>query len=114
MALPEINEQENWTAFNVDKANELLNDAGYKWKNKKERVNSDGSPIKFEILVVSGWSDWVRSAQVISQNLKKLVLKQLLELMTLELGLLECSKENFKWLLDGQIKVLHHTIFLKA
>ena len=72
---PEINEQENWTAFNVDKANELLNDAGYKWKNKKERVNSDGSPIKFEILVVSGWSDWVRSAQVISQNLKKVGIK---------------------------------------
>ena len=32
---PEINEKENWTAFNLEKANELLDNAGYEWKNKK-------------------------------------------------------------------------------
>ena len=68
---PKINEKENWTTFNLEKANELLDDAGYKWKNKNERIDSNGSPLKFNIIVVSGWSDWVRSAQVISQNLKK-------------------------------------------
>ena len=68
---PKIKEKENWTAFNLEKANELLDDAGYKWKNKNERIDSNGSPLKFNIIVVSGWSDWVRSAQVISQNLKK-------------------------------------------
>ena len=68
---PKINEKENWTAFNLEKANELLDDAGYKWKNKNERIDSNGSPLKFNIIVVSGWSDWVRSAQVVSQNLKK-------------------------------------------
>jgi len=68
---PKINEKENWTAFNLKKANELLDNAGYKWKNKNERIDSNGSPLKFNIIVVSGWSDWVRSAQVISQNLKK-------------------------------------------
>ena len=68
---PKINEKENWTAFNLEKANELLDNAGYKWKNKNERIDSNGSPLKFNIIVVSGWSDWVRSAQVISQNLKK-------------------------------------------
>ena len=68
---PKINEKENWTAFNLEKANELLDDAGYKWKNKNERIDSNGSPLEFNIIVVSGWSDWVRSAQVISQNLKK-------------------------------------------
>ena len=68
---PKINEKEDWTAFNLEKANELLDDAGYKWKNKNERIDSNGSPLKFNIIVVSGWSDWVRSAQVISQNLKK-------------------------------------------
>ena len=66
-----IDEQENWTEFNLEKANQLLDDSGYIWKNKKERLNTDGSPLKFDIIVVSGWSDWVRSAQVISQNLKK-------------------------------------------
>ena len=70
---PEINEKENWTAFNLEKANDLLDNAGYEWKNKKSRVNKDGAPIEFDIIVVSGWSDWVRSAQVISQNLKKAI-----------------------------------------
>ena len=68
---PEINDKENWTAFNLEKANELLDNAGYRWKNEKERIDANGLPIKFDIIVVSGWSDWVRSAQVISQNLKK-------------------------------------------
>ena len=72
---PEISEKENWTAFNLKKANELLDEAGYKWKNKKERINANGLPVKFDIIVVSGWSDWVRSAQVISQNLKKVGIK---------------------------------------
>mgnify|MGYP001210198553 FL=1 len=72
---PDIDEQENWTEFNLKKANQLLDDAGYIWKNKKERLNTDGSPLKFDIIVVSGWSDWVRSAQVISQNLKKVGIK---------------------------------------
>ena len=72
---PEINDKENWTAFNLEKANELLDNAGYKWKNEKERIDVKGSPIKFDIIVVSGWSDWVRSAQVISQNLKKIGIK---------------------------------------
>ena len=72
---PEINDKENWTAFNLEKANELLDNAGYKWKNEKERIDANGSPIKFDIIVVSGWSDWVRSAQGISQNLKKIGIK---------------------------------------
>jgi len=72
---PEINDKENWTAFNLEKANELLDNAGYKWKNEKERIDAKGSPVKFDIIVVSGWSDWVRSAQVISQNLKKIGIK---------------------------------------
>ena len=72
---PEINEKENWTTFNLEKANELLDNAGYKWKNKKDRINKDGTPIEFDIIVVSGWSDWVRSAQVISQNLRKIGIK---------------------------------------
>ena len=45
---PKINDKENWTAFNLEKANELLDNAGYKWKNKNERIDSNGSPLKFE------------------------------------------------------------------
>ena len=72
---PEINNKENWTAYDIEKANELLDSAGYKWKNGEKRVKADGSPLAFDIIVVSGWSDWIRSAQVISQNLKKVGIK---------------------------------------
>ena len=72
---PEINNKENWTAYNVEKANELLDSAGYKWKDENQRIKADGSLLAFDIIVVSGWSDWIRSAQVISQNLKKVGIK---------------------------------------
>ena len=72
---PEINLKENWTAYNVQKANELLDSAGYKWEDENQRIKADGSPLAFDIIVVSGWSDWIRSAQVISQNLKKVGIK---------------------------------------
>ena len=72
---PEIMDKENWVAFNPNKANMLLDSAGFKWKNEEERVNPDGSPLEFNIIVVSGWSDWVRSAQVITQNLKEVGIK---------------------------------------
>ena len=72
---PEIMDKENWVAFNPNKANILLDSAGFEWKNEEERVNPDGSPLEFNIIVVSGWSDWVRSAQVITQNLKEVGIK---------------------------------------
>ena len=72
---PEIMDKENWVAFNPNKANMLLDSAGFKWKNEEERVSPDGSPLEFNIIVVSGWSDWVRSAQVITQNLKEVGIK---------------------------------------
>ena len=31
-------------------------------------VDENGDPLTFEILTVSGWSDWVRAAQVISRG----------------------------------------------
>ena len=72
---PEIMDKENWVAFNPNKANMLLDSAGFEWKNEEERVSPDGSPLEFNIIVVSGWSDWVRSAQVITQNLKEVGIK---------------------------------------
>ena len=72
---PEIKDKENWTVFDLEKANALLDNAGFKWISKEERLKPDGSPLVFDIIVVSGWSDWVRSAQVITQNLKRVGIK---------------------------------------
>jgi peptide/nickel transport system substrate-binding protein len=35
------------------------------------RVAPDKTPLRFEVNVVTGWSDWVRAVQIICQNLKE-------------------------------------------
>ena len=72
---PEIKNKENWVSFDLNKANALLDNAGFEWINEEERIKPDGSLLEFDIIVVSGWSDWVRSAQVITQNLNKVGIK---------------------------------------
>lgn len=59
----------DWTKFDVQKANELLDAAGLK-QSGGTRTMPDGTPLKYEINVVSGWSDWVSAVQIMSQNLK--------------------------------------------
>ncbi len=36
---------------------------------------ADGSEMKYEINVVTGWSDWVQSVQIIAQNLEEIGIK---------------------------------------
>jgi peptide/nickel transport system substrate-binding protein len=54
----------------VDKANQMLDAAGLKKGSKDIRTGPDGKPMTYEINVVSGWTDWVSSVQIIAQNLK--------------------------------------------
>ena len=72
---PDIDKKENWTSFNIEKSNALLDGAGYAKNKKNQRLDKDGSILELDIIVVSGWSDWIRSAQVISQNLKNVGIK---------------------------------------
>lgn len=58
----------DWTVFNVDRANELLDEAGLTMDGDV-RVMEDGTPLQFDINVVSGWTDWVQSCEIIAQNL---------------------------------------------
>ncbi|MFO7322910.1 MAG: ABC transporter substrate-binding protein [Chloroflexota bacterium] len=57
--------------YNPERAMQTLDEAGYVdadgdgWRDMP-----DGSPIAFNIQAVSGWTDWVASVQVISQNLQ--------------------------------------------
>lgn len=56
-------------AYNPDLAEEILDAAGYVdadgdgWRDMPS-----GDPIQFEVQVVNGWSDWVTSVQIISEN----------------------------------------------
>ena len=58
-----------WVHHDVDRANRLLDEAGYRRGDDGFRTQADGSPWRYEILTVSGWSDWVRASQVIARGL---------------------------------------------
>jgi peptide/nickel transport system substrate-binding protein len=65
---PEALAAGDWVGYDIERANALLDEAGYERGDEGFRLDEDGEPLTFEILTVSGWSDWVRAAQVISRG----------------------------------------------
>jgi peptide/nickel transport system substrate-binding protein len=58
-------------AYNPAAAKKLLTGAGF--TNKGGRlIDPKGNPVKLDIHVISGWSDWVASNQIITRNLRAL------------------------------------------
>ena len=72
---PYLNQREDWTVYDPVKANMLLDNAGFIRDETGQRYTQDGHPLEFDIIIVSGWSDWIRSAQIVSQNLKNVGIK---------------------------------------
>lgn len=62
----------DWTTYDVDAANELLDSSGYERGADGMRTTPDGQPLTFSIGVGSASSDWIAVAQVISDNMKEL------------------------------------------
>lgn len=60
----------DWTNYNVARANELLDAAGLKKGGNGMRTNPDGTPLKFVLTNVNGFTDWIAAGQIIVQNLK--------------------------------------------
>ena len=69
---PDIEKKENWVSYNPVLSNKLLDSAGYIRNQKGFRFSPDGTQLSFEIICVSGWSDQIRSAQILSSNLKEI------------------------------------------
>ena len=69
---PDLEKKENWVQYNPKKANEILDDVGFFKNSSGMRETQDGEILSFDIIIVSGWSDWIRSAQIISKNLEKI------------------------------------------
>ncbi len=57
------------SAFNPSAAKSLLTSNGFTYKGS-QLIDPKGNPVSFQIHVISGWSDWVASLQIISKNLK--------------------------------------------
>jgi len=63
---------DDWTAYDPDTANQMLDDAGYVLGDDGIRLNKDGSPIELELLMVNGFTDWLAVAPLMKQNLEAL------------------------------------------
>jgi len=61
----------DWVRYDVARASALLDEAGYPKGADGVRRLRDGSPWRYDVLTVSGWSDWVRAAQVIARGLRE-------------------------------------------
>ncbi len=59
----------DWVRHDVARAGALLDEAGFVKGPDGRRRLPDGRLWNYEILTVSGWSDWVRAAQVIARGL---------------------------------------------
>jgi peptide/nickel transport system substrate-binding protein len=62
----------DWVRRDVKRANALLDQAGHRRGKDGFRLLPGGKPWKYEVMAVSGWSDWVRAAQVIARGLREL------------------------------------------
>jgi peptide/nickel transport system substrate-binding protein len=56
-------------AFNPAGARKLLTGAGFKY-NGSRLIDPRGDQVRLDIHVISGWSDWVASNQIITRNLR--------------------------------------------
>ncbi|MGV3574094.1 MAG: ABC transporter substrate-binding protein [Devosia sp.] len=59
----------SWVNIDPDAANKLLDDAGYVRGADGIRVDKDGQPMAYDIIVPSGWNDWVSASQIVAENL---------------------------------------------
>lgn len=62
----------DWTRHDLARASALLDEAGFPRGSGGIRRLPDGKRWRYEVMAVSGWSDWVRAAQVIARGLREL------------------------------------------
>jgi len=57
-------------SVDVDKAKQILTDAGYTWESDK-LIDPDGEAVSFSISVPAGWSDWNTEQALIAEELEE-------------------------------------------
>jgi peptide/nickel transport system substrate-binding protein len=64
----------DWIGYDIDRANQMLDAAGLAMDGDV-RKTADGQAMEFELNVVSGWSDWVQSCDIMARNLEEIGFK---------------------------------------
>lgn len=62
----------NWTDYNLELANQTLDEAGYVKGEDGVRSNPDGTRWAFELAMVNGFSDWLAVAPTLKENLESI------------------------------------------
>jgi len=62
----------DWVRHDPARASALLDSAGCRRDAHGLRRLPDGRPCRYDVLTVSGWSDWVRAAEVIARGMRAL------------------------------------------
>ncbi|MFS2174403.1 ABC transporter substrate-binding protein [Rhizobium pisi] len=63
-------DKDAFMGFDTEKANKVLDDAGYKKGVDGFRTTPSGKPIVFPIIVPNGWTDWIDAVQIAVEGLR--------------------------------------------
>ena len=94
---PKAVEAGTWANYDPQKANELLDQLGLKKGSDGIRRDLEGKPMKYELIVVSGWTDWVSSCQIIAQNMKDLGIEIIVQTPEYNAWMDQLGKGQHQW-----------------
>jgi peptide/nickel transport system substrate-binding protein len=103
---PDVAARATWVDLDTEKANSLLDEAGLRLGSDGVRRAENGDRMHYELIVVSGWSDWVRAAQIVASSLQKVGVS--VEVKTYDFGawFSQLQKGEFdlaiSWSVEGQ------------
>jgi len=61
----------DWVEHDAERANRMLDEVGLERGPDGIRRLPDGSRLRYQLMTVAGWSDWVRASQVIARGLRE-------------------------------------------
>ena len=86
-----------WVNYDPAAANAALDAAGLKKGTNGCRLDKSGNPMKYELIVPSGWTDWISAAQIIAQNMSDLGIQITLTTPDETTDIETVEKGTFQW-----------------
>jgi peptide/nickel transport system substrate-binding protein len=86
-----------WVNYDPAAANAALDAAGLTKGANGTRLDKDGKPMKYELIVPAGWTDWISAGQIIAQNMHDLGIEIDLTTPDETTDLDRVEKGDFQW-----------------
>lgn len=67
-----LDEEGDWTIYNPEKAEQMLDDAGLRRFPDGFRRDKEGKKLVVDLNCVVGWSDWIIASEIMVKNLRKI------------------------------------------